>query len=80
YQKAIEESQKAIDAFPNVKPSDKGTFGLVVVCYHTIAKSYKALEDLKKAEETYQTIIDRFPNTKVAQIAHERIRELRFKP
>ena len=77
YQKAIEEGQKAIAAFPDVKPSDKGTFGQVVVCYHTIAKSYKALGDLKKAEETYQTIIDRFPNTKAARIAQDRIKELK---
>ncbi len=77
YQKAIEESQKAIDAFPNVKPSDKGTFSHVIVCYHTIAKSYKALGDSEKAEETYQTIIDRFPGTKVAQIAQKKIEELK---
>ena len=77
YQKAIEKSQKAIDAFPNVIPSDKGTFSNVVVCYHTIAKSYIALGDLKKAEETYQTIIDRFPGTKAAQIAQDKIKELK---
>ncbi len=77
YQKAIEESQKAIDAYPNVTPSDKGMFSNVVICYHTIAKSYEALGNIKKAEETYQIIIDRFPGTKAAQIAQDRIKELK---
>ncbi len=77
HQKAIEESQKVIDFFPDITPANRDAFGLVVTHYHTIAKSYKALGDLKKAEETYQTIIDRFPNTKAAQIAQDRIKELK---
>ncbi len=76
YNQAIEESQKLIDTFPNVVPN-KGAFTYVVMSYHVIAKSYKALGDVKKTEETYQTIIDRFPNTKVAQIAQDRIKELK---
>lgn len=77
YQKAIEEAQKVIDFFPDITPADKDAFGLVVTHYHFIAKSYKALGDLKKAEETYQTIIDRFPNTKAAQTAQKKIKELK---
>ncbi len=77
YRKAIEESQKAIDVFPDVTPSDKGAFSNVVVCYNIIAKSYQKLGDVKKAEESYQTIIDRFPGTKAAQRAQDKIKELK---
>lgn len=76
-QEAIEESQKVIDFFPDVTSADKDAFGLVVTHYHIIAKSYKELGNVKKAEETYQIIINRFPNTKAAQIAQDKIKELK---
>ena len=78
YKKAIEESQKIISTYSNVTSADKDILGFVAFQYNTIAVSYKKLGDLKKAEEAYQTIIDRFPGTKAARIAQERIKKLRF--
>jgi outer membrane protein assembly factor BamD (BamD/ComL family) len=71
YIPAIEACQKLLKTRTNITPKE------VVIYYRIIAKSYKELGDLKKAEETYQTIIDRFPNTKAAQIAQEKIEELK---
>ena len=77
YKKAIEESQKIINTYSNVTSADKDILGFVAFQYNTIAVSYKKLGDLKKAEETYQTIIDRFPGTKAAQRAQKKIEELK---
>ena len=77
YKKVIEESQKIINTYSNVTSADKEIFSFVILRYHTIAKSYKELGDLLKAEETYQIIINRFPGTKAAQRAQKKIEELR---
>lgn len=79
YKKAIEESQKIISTYSNVTSADKEILGFVTWHYNIIAKSYKELGDLKKAEEAYQTIINRFPDTEAAQIAQDKIKELRSK-
>ena len=77
YQKAIEESQKVIDFFPDVVPSDGAIFRLVTFSYHRIAKSYEKLGETEKAIKTYQSVLDKFPDAEVTKIIRTKIEELK---
>ena len=77
YQKTIEEAQKIIDTYPDVTPSDKPIFRLVIFRYDQIARSYEKLGEIEKAIKTYQGVLDRFPDADVTKIIRTKIEELK---
>lgn len=69
YNMAIREYQKVIDNYSN-SPKVPGAYGGIALCY-------ERLRDYDQAQKIYKMIIKKYPNSKIADAAHQHIKDLK---